>query len=433
MHKAVFKTITTSILLIFIATGVLFAGGSDEGAERVTLRINTWENPATTEAVEEINRRFTEEYPNISVEFTHSPTANFNQENPARVAAGDVDIWSDFGFAFKLQDFHTGVDLASIYQNIEAGLVEPLDGQAFLNNYKDEAITDAMTYKGKVYGVCVGSVVYSGYYYNKAIFEQLNLDVPQTYDELIEVSEAIQSSGVSPFTAAGAPIWPINMMVHGFLGPLFDDIAAFEEELWTGGQGFENPKYVEALEKYQRLMVNYYEKGFQAIDYNPHIGRFIAGKAAMLPDGSWQAASIADAGGEDFAFGYAPIPSSDDAEDNQAFFGKYDLMWQVHAKSQKKEAAMLWLDFFSRKENYSYFINTVGWLPTQDGIEVENEVVAEIAELPMKLSFEQIHVSRYGQGQYANGLPQHLVPVGTVETVEEFVALARADWEAVGK
>jgi raffinose/stachyose/melibiose transport system substrate-binding protein len=287
-----------------------------------------------------------------------------------------------------------------------------------------------MTYKGKVYGVCVGSVVYSGIYYNKDIFAEYDLELPETYDELIAVCETLKDNGVTPFTTAGAPIWPVNMMIHGFTGPLFSDLMAFEKELWTGGPGWANPTYVEALTKYQRLLANYYEPGFQALDYNPHIGRFIAGQAAMLPDGSWQAASITDAGGPDFNFGYMPIPASDNAADNKKFWGKYDLMWQVHAKSENKDAAMKWLEFFSRKENYTLFINKVGWIPTQPDIEVSNEVVAEIAQLPTALAFEQIHVSRTGQGQYADGLPGHLVPVGTVETVGEFVELAKNDWDA---
>ena len=91
---------------------------------------------------------------------------------------------------------------------------------------------------------------------------------------------------------------------------------------------------------------------------------------------------------------------------------------------------MKWLEFFSRNENYTMFINNVGWIPTQPDIDVQNKVVAEIAELPTVLSFEQIHVSRTGQGQYADGLPGHLVPVGTVETVDGFVALAKKDWDA---
>lgn len=415
--------------IVVFASALFLLAFSFASAETV-LRINAWENPATITAVEEINARFMEKYPDITVEFTHSPTSNFEQENPMRVVAGDVDIWSDFGFAFKIQDFHTNVNPSVVYQNIEAGLVEALDGQEFLNNYKEEAIRDAMTYNGHVYGVCVGSVVFSGVFYNKDLFAQYNLEVPQTYDELIEVAEVFMENDIAPFTTAGAAGWPIDMMIHAFLGTLIDDLAAFEKDLWTGGPGFKDPRYMDAMERYQNLLLNYYEDGFEALDYNPHIGRFVQGKAAMLPDGIWQATSIAEQGGPDFNFGYMPFPTSDSAEANQMFFGKYDLMWQVHSQSENKDAALKWLAFFSEKENYEMFINTVGWLPTQPDVEVENPILAEVAALPMKLAFEQHHVSRQGQGQYAEGLMRHLIPMGTIETVEEFTDLAQRDWEA---
>ena len=401
------------------------------GAEKVTLRINAWENPATTAALEDINMRFMKANPDVEIEFTHSPTANFNQENPLRVTAGDVDIWATQGFSWRVQEYHTGVDLALDYQNIEAGLVEPLDGQAFLANYTEDSIRDAVTYNGSVYGVCAGSVVFSGMFYNKDMFAQYGLSVPTTYDELLEVAEVLMENDIAPFTTGGAAVWPIGMMIHGFAGPLIGDADAFEKELWTGGPGWKNPKYMEALEKYQNLLLNYYEDGFQALEYNPHITRFTEGKVAMLPDGIWQATTIADAA--DFDFGYMPIPSSDNAEENTAFYGKYDLAWQVHSKSKNKDAALKWLEFFSRKDNYEFFINSVGWIPTQTDVNIESALTAEVAQHPIKMAFERIHVVREGQGKYADGSINHLVPVGTIETVEELVDLAMKDWEAAAK
>jgi raffinose/stachyose/melibiose transport system substrate-binding protein len=415
--------------LIVLLSVFLLVFSTVVSAETV-LRINTWDNPATNKALEEINQRFMKQNPDIKVEFTFAPRDQFNQENPMRVSAGDVDIWADFGFSNHIQDYHKGAALPLRYQNIEAGLVEPLDGQAFLKNYKAEAVKDAMTYKGKVYGVCVGSVAFSGIFYNKDLFAKYNLQVPTTYEELVMVAETLKQNGVTPFTTAGAAVWPVNMSLFGFLGPLIQDNEAFEKELWMDGPGYKNPKYMEALEKYQNLLLNYYEDGFQALEYNPHIGRFTSGAVAMLPDGMWQANSIAAAKDLNFKFGYMPIPASDNAADNKTFFGKYDLLWMVHAKSKNKAAALKWLEFFSQKDTYQYFINTVGFLPTQPDVTVENPVLAEITQYPLKPSFEQVHVARQNQGRYADGSIVHLKPVGTIETVTEFVDLAQKDWQA---
>jgi raffinose/stachyose/melibiose transport system substrate-binding protein len=150
----------------------------------------------------------------------------------------------------------------------------------------------------------------------------------------------------------------------------------------------------------------------------------------MLPDGIWQSTAIASQGGSKFNFGYMPIPGSDNAKDNNAYYGKYDLMWQVHSKSKVKKEALAWLDFISKKENYQYFINIVGWLPTQPDIQITDKVLMEASKIPMKLSFEQIHVSRESQGQFADGSITWVVPLGTIKTVEEYANLAQKDWDA---
>ena len=174
------------------------------------------------------------------------------------------------------------------------------------------------------------------------------------------------------------------------------------------------------------------ERGFQTIDYNPHVGRFATGTIGMLPDGLWQANSIAtaiDEAGTDFDFGYMQVPVSDNAADNQTYYGKGDLMWFVHADSEVKDAAMAWLEFMSRPDNYTYFVNTVGWLPTQD-VAVENEILDAVSQYPMELSFEQIQIGRPTQGEMAAGQIHFLTPMGTIEDPEVFAERAMADWEA---
>lgn len=424
------KGVTFLSIFVLIAASFLL---SCDGGGPVTLRINTWENPATTAVLQELNKAFMEMYPDITVELTTSPTDKFQQENPLRIQAADVDIWAGFGFAQKLQSFHTGdVQLAAAYQDIEAGNVLALDGQGFLKNYKSDAVKDAMTYNGKVYGVCMGSVGIAGIFWNRDIFAKYNLSQPTTYDELIEVCETLKKNGVTPFTAAGAAVWPVDMENLGFIGSIFGDSNDLEKSLWTGGKGFMEPKYIEALEKYQRLLLNYYETGFQTIEYNPHIQRFVDGKAAMLMDGLWQATSIASAGGDSFNFGYMQVPGSDNAADNQAYYGKYDLMWFVHAKTAAKDAALKWLDFLSRKDNYTKFANATGFIPTQD-VAVSNKTLDEVSKFPMKISFEQIHISRPGQGEMAGGQIHYLTPMGTIASAEEFAKQAQAAWEAAGK
>ena len=415
------------LLLTLLTVLVISCGDSEQ-----VLRINTWENPSTSEALTALNARFMEEFPDITIELTTSPTAQFDQSNPARIQAVDVDIWSGFGFAQKIQDFHGDVEPGGQYQNILAGQVASLTGESFLANYNQDAVDQFMTYNGEVYGVCMGSVVISGIYWNKTLFAELGIDEPDTYDELVAAAETLEANGYIAFTAGGGPVWPINMIHYGFIGSFFDDANELERSLWTGGDGYRDPRYVESVARYQNLLLNYYEAGFQTIEYNPHLGRFAAGNIGMMADGIWQANGIAAAieeAGTGFEFGYMQVPASDNAADNEAYVGKGDLMWFVHDKSDMKEAAIQWLEFMSRPENYEEFINIVGWLPTQP-VPVENEILDHVNQFPIKLAYEQIRIGRPTQGQYADASITHLAPMGTIETVDEMIDAAMADWEA---
>ena len=427
MTKRIIGLLLLSVLL------VITVSCNRQKDDTVTLRISTWANPSTSEALAVLNKKFMEANPGIEIELSELPTAEFQTSNPMRIEAGDVDLWSGFGFAQKIQDFH-GADapVLGIAQNIAAGNVEPLDGQAFIKNYKEGAVKDFMTLNGKVYGVCMGSVVISGIFWNKDLFKANGLSKPETYNELVNASETLKNAGLTAFTAAGGPVWPINMVNVGFIGAMYKDTNELEESLWTGGLGYEDPRYIEALKRYQYLMTNYYEEGFQAIDYNPHVGRFAMGTTGMLPDGIWQANAIADAqkeAGTNFDYGYMQVPASDDKAMNQAYYGKGDLMWFVHSKAKNKEAAMLWLAFMSEPDNYKYFVNKVGFLPTQD-VTVESKILDEVSKYPVKLSFEQVHVSRNGQGDMAQGQIQFMTPMSTIETAEDFTAQAMGQWKA---
>ncbi len=142
------KRIILLLAFILVFSMPIFAvGESEEGSttEEVTLRSNTWVNPATIEAVEELNRLFMEKYPHIKVEFTSSPTDQFQQENPMRIQANDVDIWSGFGFAQKTQSFHQGVEPAEAYQNIEAGFVDNDFIVYFINSILYSLVANSIT------------------------------------------------------------------------------------------------------------------------------------------------------------------------------------------------------------------------------------------------------------------------------------------------
>ena len=90
----------------------------------------------------------------------------------------------------------------------------------------DNVLPAAASTVNNVYGQMV-SLPYQynleGIWYNKEIFEELDIDEPQTFDELLDASETIADGGYVPFAMAGAAGWPLTriMGLHIFrdVGP----------------------------------------------------------------------------------------------------------------------------------------------------------------------------------------------------------------------
>ena len=124
--------------------------------------------------------------------------------------------------------------------------------------------------------------------------------------------------------------------------------------------------------------VSYLEKNVQAVAYGDAPGRLVTGKAAMLYDGTWNAGAIA-ALDPNFQFGYFPVPGDTNANPNQ-LQGKYDMQFNIAAKSPNKDVGLKWFTFLSQKENYTPFVSALGFFPTMPGVTSTSAFVASIAD-----------------------------------------------------
>lgn len=76
------------------------------------------------------------------------------------------------------------------------------------HGWLDDSLRSAFTYQGGVYGM----PLIQGYYvmfYNVAVFKQLGLTAPTTWDEFIAVCEALKKAGITPIGTTQVNIWPV--------------------------------------------------------------------------------------------------------------------------------------------------------------------------------------------------------------------------------
>ena len=375
-----------------------------EEAEPVTLRVLIHQNPPMVEYMEAFTDEFEAAYPNVTVDLSIVETSDLPTVTQTRLTAKDVDLVDIFGFANAAQPYMSEVEPPNWQQFIEAGLLMDLTGQPFVDNYDEATITDAGSYDGKVYSINLGRVSYSGMFVNEDLFAANNVEIPTTWGELVAACETFAAADLSCMTAGGADGWPIFVGAYGLLGAMYPDQEALVEGLWTGDIKWDDEQALELWNRYQVFATEMLEGGVTGLSHDATPARFAAGDVAMMPTGTWQASAL-EAAEPDFEWTYIPFPGSDNAEDNQYLFGKYDQGWAVAAGTPNEEAALNYLTMFSEPDNYQEFANAVSFIPTQPTAVLDTQLGVEVAPYlaNYRVGFEQFWAAPKGAGQWANG------------------------------
>lgn len=191
------------------------ASGTDKasGGKKV-IKILHWKQENINKAITEINKKFEEKYPEYKVEYTTTgPDDEFKQAQRARITAGDVDVLADLsGMRLSPKDWTPGAKVPDWQQWIDSGLIADLSSEAFVKNYNANDIAKAGTYKDKVYAIPTAEVAMSGFFYNKAIFEENGLSIPTTWTEFIGLLDTLKSKSIVPIVVAGKDVWPLKLL-----------------------------------------------------------------------------------------------------------------------------------------------------------------------------------------------------------------------------
>jgi raffinose/stachyose/melibiose transport system substrate-binding protein len=436
--KKLFKPFMLVLMLLVIVLSACAGGGEEETTdggeavvEDVTLRVLVHQNPPMVEFVEAFNDQFSEKYPNVTIDLSVVNANDLSTVTQTRLTANDVDVIDMFAFTNAAEPYMVNVEPPNWQTLIEAGYLLDLTGQSFVDDYFPSAIEDAGTYNGKVYQVNLGTVSYSGIYYNKDMFTEYGVEVPTTWDGLVTACETFAAEDIPCMTAGGKDGWPIFVGAYGLIGSIYPDQAALVEGLWTETITWDDEKSMEMWDKMKVYAQDMMEEGASGIAGDAAPGRFASGAVAMFPGGTWYASAI-EASEPAFEWGYIPFPGSDDPEDNKYLFGKYDQGWVINANSPHTETGLLYLEEFSDPANYEAFVNAVGFFPTQPGATLNTQIGQEVAPYleNFRVGFEQYWVAPKGAGQYANPWASYFQPFGTFDDAQELAIKAQEDLQS---
>jgi raffinose/stachyose/melibiose transport system substrate-binding protein len=216
-------------------------------------------------------------------------------------------------------------------------------------------------YKGSgiQYGVPYQALV-TGFYYNKAILAKYNLQLPTTFDDLVNVAKTLHSHGVVTISQGANQS---SFSVWAFLTML--DRFGWEQKqsgLLSGDTSYDNPDFQKLYAHIQELQkAGAFPSNMTTQTYQQAVDAFNAGKAAMLDSGAWSASAIQSSPiGNDVGFWPGPT-FSDGVGEQQLVMNAPSAPFVVSAavgkNSKKLDAVTKFIQFYYSDQGQQAFVD----------------------------------------------------------------------------
>lgn len=359
------------VALIFALAGCApGSGNTDNGASTgeistdisgvgdVTLTI--WDQEVRggqNEQMEQLNAAFMEKYPNVTIE--RNSQSFDDLATTLRLALTDED-------APDIVQANNGRN--TMGQFVAAGQLRPLDDYADAYGWFDRYSPSVLQYStysedakvfgdGNLYGLPqVGEVV--GVFYSKSKLAGLGLEVPADWNAFDAALKSAAAAGETPMQLGNIEQWPALHVFGPLQGDYVDAEVITDLGLGNAGQSWTTPENVETAAALQGWVdAGYFNEGVNGTDYDAAWQALAAGDGVFLIGGSWLAADLGDAMGDDVGFF---IPNT--AGGAPATTGGTGLPFTITSAADNTDVAAAYIDFITSDDAMEILAET-GNLP----------------------------------------------------------------------
>jgi raffinose/stachyose/melibiose transport system substrate-binding protein len=353
------------------------AGCNGRQVKIVRFFTGTRETAALERAATELQvYRFEEQHPNIELQRETLQPDELRRKIQSRLRSKvPPDVFA----------YDTGPGFGGVLA--EAGLLRSLE-----NAYKEhgwdiyEWAKQQATYEGTVYGVPdqVEEIIV---YYNKDLLPE----VPQTVEELRQISDEIKGRGKIPLAFGNREQYPASHLfstaTSNVLGREGLDNILYGDGRW------DTPEVVEAIELMFRDFVKsgYYPKNPNALAYDGANALFYSGEAAMNPTGTWLVSETVQAV-QEFDVGFFPFPSIDGSGISPP--AGVGTGWFVAQDATNPQEAITFIDYLLQDGTARLTVEKLNTIPAHpvniqglDVPELFKQVLDDLSESPQAEAF----------------------------------------------
>lgn len=354
------------------------SGGAPDIAAAGDVTLTVWDQEVRggqNEQMEQLNAAFMEAYPNVTID--RNSQSFDDLQTTLRLALTDSDVPD-------VVQANNGRNMMG--QFVEAGLLLPLDEYAETYGWFDRYSPTVLQYstysddavvfgEGSLYGLPqVGEVV--GVFYSKQKLADLGLDVPADWDAFDAALATAAEAGETPLLLGNIEQWPALHVFGPVQGNYVDAVDIANLGLGNPGASWETPANLEAAAALQAWAdAGYFNEGANGTDYDAAWQSLTTGDGVFLIAGSWLAADLADAMGDDAGF-FLP----DTAAGTPATTGGIGIPFTITAEAEHPDVAAAYIDFITSDEAMAVLAET-GNLPVNRTAELapESGVLADVS------------------------------------------------------
>jgi raffinose/stachyose/melibiose transport system substrate-binding protein len=215
----------------------------------------------------------------------------------------------------------------------------------------------------------------NGIIYNEDIFEEQGLEVPETWDELIDVCDQLQAAGITPFYGTLGDSWT-GLPSFNALGAypaqddFFEQLREEGEDVGPDSEVSFQKDFAEALDQQYELF-SYTQDGYRGKTYDDGDAAFANGDVAMLMQGIWAVSPIKDVN-PDIRAGIFPYPATDDPADRLLVSG-VDVVVTMGKDTPHREEALRFIDYLFEQDVIEEFAASQNMVPSVEGAQLSDD------------------------------------------------------------
>lgn len=233
---------------------------------------------------------------------------------------------------------------------VNKGVISPI-GKLFEDKIDptlfDQPVLEACSYNGELYMLPL-TRHYIGFFYNRKIFDMLNLEIPETWEELLKISELIKEKGKIPFSLGSKNRWPAQFWFDYLL--LRTAGFDYRQDLMNKSAKYTDLEVLKTMDFWKYLIENnYFNRDHIEKSWDEAADELINGDSAMTLMGTWIIPYLEQEGFSSVSdYGFFPFPIVDEQIENTALGPVDGVLMSVGSKNKDYSEEILY--YFAQPE-----------------------------------------------------------------------------------